>query len=370
MTELAAIEDQQSSSLELLPAKQPVSLAARQMLVAHAEMMETAYQLAKGMCATQMVPARFRGKPQDGCAAILYGAELGLNPIQSLQRIIPIHGMPSLEARTMVALLKSRGYNVKTVTQSDESVTVRGVDLDGEVYESTWTIARAVKAGYVPQVDEKTGKYRLNANGKLMGNEKYLTDPQAMLKAKAQAEVCRDMAPEILLGISYAAEELQSERFDDSPPPARSQGSAPLTVAELFNDPPAAAPAAAPDEPVTEPDPEPAAEPAQAPVDVPAELAEPNSNDEPEAPATSAQNRKMHALFRNANVKEREDRLIITGHILGYRLETSNGITVGEATKVIDTLTEWEQNSATDDQVREILNQATIAAETESEKEN
>ena len=111
----------------------------------------------------------------------------------------------------MVALLQSRGYKVRATAQSDESVTVQGIDLEGDVYESTWTIERAVRAGYVPTIDERTGKYKTNDRGKLIGNEKYLTDPQAMLKAKAQAEVCRDMAPDVLLGISYSSEELLSE---------------------------------------------------------------------------------------------------------------------------------------------------------------
>lgn len=223
-TDIATVEE---SSLDLLPPTQAPSVVARQMLLAHAEMMQTAHNLAVPMVNTQMVPARFRGKAEDATAAILYGAELGLNPIQSLQRIIPIHGMPSLEARTMVALLKARGYKIRTTAQSDESVTVLGIDLDGEEYTATWTIQRAIKAGYVPELDERTGKYKTNANGKLVGNEKYLTDPQAMLKAKAQSEVCRDMAPDVLLGISYTSEELQSENWDSGATLAAQQVQAP-----------------------------------------------------------------------------------------------------------------------------------------------
>jgi hypothetical protein len=231
--------------LEVLPPARPPVQSAMAILRAHAEMMDTAYQLAKAMCSTQMVPDRFKGKAHDGAAAILYGAEIGLNPIQSLQRIVPIHGMPTMEARTMVALLQARGYKVKVkrdeqnrLMQSDESVTVWGRDLDGEEYESTWTIGRAVKARYVPQIDEKTGKYRTNANGNLIGNEKYLTDPQAMLKAKAQSEVCRDMAPEVLLGISYSREDLESEEPFTAPAAASSNGQAgdAITAEEILAD--------------------------------------------------------------------------------------------------------------------------------------
>jgi len=243
--DLATVDE---SSLDVLPPVQAPSLAARQMLAVHAEMMQTAYELASRMVTTSMVPARFRNKPEDATAAILYGLEVGLNPIQSLQRIIGINGMPSLEARTMVALVKARGYKVRTLEQSDDSVTVWGQDLDGDEYTSTWTMARAVKAGYVPEINEKTGKFKTNANGKLVGNEMYLTDPQAMLKAKAQAEVCRDMAPDVLIGISYTTEELQSERFDNRPAPTSQQRSAPITVDEIMGETPADARARAADD--------------------------------------------------------------------------------------------------------------------------
>lgn len=350
--DLATVDD---SSLDVLPPAKMPSKAAVVMLAEHAQMMDTAYRLADAMCRTSMVPARFAGKPDDATAAILYGAELGLNPIQSLQRIIPIHGMPSLEARTMVALLKSRGYKIKTVAQSDDSVTVQGIDLDGESHESTWTMQRALKAGYVPTLDEKTGKYKTNSKGNLLGNEKYLTDPQAMLKAKAQAEVCRDMAPDVLIGISYTTEELQSERFDDRPRKPQPQRSAPLTVDDIF----ATADTSA--EVVAEPDM--AAD----------SSAEPDVAAEPDEPPSAAMNRKMHALFRDAGLTDRDDRLTVTGHILGYRLDTSANLTKTEAMRIIETLDGWAQHHELEREVTEILNAATLAAEgqpTEDQESN
>ncbi|MCG7450939.1 hypothetical protein MHK12_10960 [Corynebacterium kefirresidentii] len=47
-------------------------------LMRQAEAMSAAHKLATVLCNTQMVPQTFRGKPDDGAAAILYGAELGL----------------------------------------------------------------------------------------------------------------------------------------------------------------------------------------------------------------------------------------------------------------------------------------------------
>lgn len=161
-------------------------------LMRQAEAMDAAHKLATVLCNTQMVPQTFRGKPDDGAAAILYGAELGLKPQQALQQVFVIHGQPAIYARTMVALLKGKGYKFKTVESSDESVTMRGVAPSGEQESSTWTIDRAKKAGYT-------------------SNKRYQTDPQAMLYAKAASEVSRRLAPNVLLGIKYAAEDLELE---------------------------------------------------------------------------------------------------------------------------------------------------------------
>lgn len=149
--ELAEADPRDAGTLEVFPpANAAPSTMAVAMLHEHARLYNTAWKLAGQLVQTTMVPKRFFRKQGDATAAILYGAELGLNPIQSLQRVVPIHGMPSLEARTMVGLLKARRYKVRTTAQSDTSVTVEGEAPDGEKYASTWTIERAKLAGYVP----------------------------------------------------------------------------------------------------------------------------------------------------------------------------------------------------------------------------
>lgn len=162
------------------------------LLVKQAQAMDAAYKIGSSLANTAMVPATFRGKPDDATAAILYGAELGLKPTQALQQVFVVHGQPAIYARTMVGLLKAKGYTFETVETTDNAVTVRGESPRGEVEESTWTIERAKQAGYT-------------------SNKKYQTDPQAMLYAKAASEVCRKLAPDVLLGIKYTAEDLELE---------------------------------------------------------------------------------------------------------------------------------------------------------------
>ena len=163
------------------------------LLTRQAEAMGAAHKLATVLSNTQMVPQIYRGKPDDAAAAILYGAEVGLKPQQALQQVFVVHGQPAIYARTMVALLKAKGYRFETVESTDAAVTVRATSPRGEVEEATWTIDRAKKAGYT-------------------SNKKYSTDPQAMLYSKAASEVSRKIAPDVLLGIRYSAEDLELEQ--------------------------------------------------------------------------------------------------------------------------------------------------------------
>lgn len=91
---------------------------------------------------------------------------------------------------------------------------------------------------------------------------------------------------------------------------------------------------------------------------------------DPDGRATPPQNRKMHALFRDASIDDREERLIVTSHILGFKVDTSGGLTVAEASKLIDTLDQWLQGqnlpydtNSVEAAVREILNTAALLAE-------
>ena len=309
----------------------------------------------------------------------------------------------------MVALLKAKGYRIRTVSQSDESVTVQGVDLDGEAYESTWTIDRARRAGYVPEIDEKTGKYRLNANGKLLGNEKYLTDPQAMLKAKAQAEVCRDMAPDVLMGISYTREELESERFDDSalpPPAAKAAEAEPVTVEEILGagrvqapggeeedaasgqgggndqgegaEPSSGAdlptdsgdqdPPAEDTSPTEEPEPEPAPEPA------PAKAAAKKPKKDQATPMRKGLERRLFGLLGKADIDKdnREDRLSVYRAVIDDDvrvIESTDDLSDAEVAAVGDQLYAWEKDGVLGAKVTDILNAAVLKADAEKQEQ-
>lgn len=203
MSDIATIE--QSFAPDVPRSQGSVAMATMQ---AQAQAMQAAWSIAEVMCSTTLVPVAYRNKPAEGTAAIMFGAELGLNAIQSLQQVLVVNGKPSVEARTMVALLKMQGYRFRTDESTPERVTVTGTAPNGDTETSTWTLERAQKAGFTR-------------------NKLYNSIPEQMLYAKAATEVCRRLAPDVLLGISYSTEEMelgmgepvkaQAERMDNSP---------------------------------------------------------------------------------------------------------------------------------------------------------
>lgn len=155
-----------------------------------AERLRDALTIGTALSGTSFVPSSYQGKPQEAAAAILYGYGLGFDPTQSLQSIAVIKGKPSLYARSMVALVVSRGHKVWTESKSDDSVTVCGQRAGSdEICTETWTYARAEKAKYT-------------------SSDMYQKDPQAMLYARAASTVCRQIAPDVLLGVPYSREEM------------------------------------------------------------------------------------------------------------------------------------------------------------------
>ena len=184
---------------------------ALERIMAQSKAMQAAHQLGSALAATSMVPQAYQGKPDDATAAILYGAELGLSAIQSLQNIFIVRGKPAVYSRTMVAQVIAAGHFVYEIEATPESVTWKGRRGDtGVEFTSTWTIERARKAGFTT-------------------NKIYDSMPIEMLRAKAQAEVCRTMAPDVLLGIAHSREELELEQ----PRYVRNEAQAPTGAAGL-----------------------------------------------------------------------------------------------------------------------------------------
>ncbi len=321
-----------NNEIEILPAARPVQLDAATQLRAHVQAMSEAKILADALCDTDLVPATYRGKPGNGAAAILYGAELGLNPIQSLQHIFVVHGQPSIYARTAVALLKRHGIKFRTIEESPTSVTIRAERGD-EAEECTWTLDRATKAGYA-------------------SNRKYSSEPTQMLWAKAAMEVSRRIAPDILLGIAYSTEEMELSQPQQQSRPVQSQRPAPAPrrgVEGLRT-----AITTQPVEAVVvdvEPEPAPKREAGQAPTGM--------------APTTRKKwLASMFAALAEADCEDRDDQLIVITHLAQRHQnvpEHRDAITDDELRTVVNALNAARKDGVLADAVTDILNAAALS---------
>ncbi len=69
--------------------------------------MQEAMTMADMLSKSAMVPPQYKGKAEDTLVAMMLGAELGLNPIQSLQNIAVINNRPSIYGDALAALVQN-----------------------------------------------------------------------------------------------------------------------------------------------------------------------------------------------------------------------------------------------------------------------
>lgn len=159
------------------------------------QVMDDYKKIAAELVKSSLIPKHFKTAP-DAWYAILYGREMGLSPIYSLNNVTVINGKPSLSADAMLAVVKSSPeYGGVEVESTDTAckVTLRRVYKNGVVDVTTaeFTIQDAKQAGLF---DSPGGMYK-----------KY---PKRMLRARAIAYACRDGYGDLLAG-NYTEEELR-----------------------------------------------------------------------------------------------------------------------------------------------------------------
>ena len=304
-------------------------------LVRWAEAAEAAHGMAQALVRTQFVPEVYRGKPAEATAAILLGAEVGLSPLAALRSVYMVKGTPAMYARTLHALVTSRGHQVWTVTERDDAVTVAGKRKGSDhVEEVTWTLARATAAGFAK------------------ANPNYRTNPRAMLWARAVGDVARRIAPDVLLGIPEASVEELGGAVDEATTPT-----APPSTGTVRRRATARTEATPPSQRFVSGDPlegdeSPAAVPSPLPDEADeADEAPPEDDDGevPEPKMTPAQRARLHAEF-NAAGMDRDGYLGWTRQALDRpELGTTRDLTVTEASFLLDRIAEAKARRGADE---------------------
>lgn len=153
---------------------------------------EEVFRLATAIAKSGLAPSTMRTAEQI-TIAIMHGAEIGLPPMQAVQRIAVVNGRPTIWGDAVPALLLSRGFKL------DERVAGEGDDRaavclvirpDGSMIERRFSVADAKGAG----LWGKVGPWK--------------SYPDRMLQMRARGFAARDGAADVLAGL-YIAEEVQ-----------------------------------------------------------------------------------------------------------------------------------------------------------------
>jgi hypothetical protein len=141
-----------------------------------------------------LVPAAYRGKPDDAMVAIMHGAEHGVSPLAALQHIALVNGKPSFYGDALPGIALGKGYITDLDTKwtgtegTDEWTAVCTVTkANGKTLSRSFSVAEAKKAG----LWTKSGPW-----------SQY---PKRMLGWRAIGYAVRDAAPSAMLG--YTVEE-------------------------------------------------------------------------------------------------------------------------------------------------------------------
>lgn len=151
--------------------------------------MNEVWRFAENIAKTDFVPRDLRNNPGAILAAIQYGGEIGLAPMQALQSVMVVNGRPSLWGDAIEALILNhpelkefkKTYDEKTRTATCRIVREHANGLRREIEESfSW--ADAVTA-------------------KLTEKDLYKLYPKRMLSARARGFAVREAFSDVLKGI-------------------------------------------------------------------------------------------------------------------------------------------------------------------------
>lgn len=293
---LAVRTENPSSELAMSFQNQTVGI-----LVEWAQATDAAYQMAQKLANTSFVPAKYRGKPAEMAAAMLAGAELGIDPMASMRAFHDIQGTPRPAAETLRAVVQSHGHDIRLVEASSTKVVMKGrrkehADDPTAWNVVEWTIEQATLAGFPKK------------------NPNWGTQPKAMLIARATTEVCKLTASDAIMGMPSAEEAQDSGEIEYAPAAPR------VTAAEILG-------SAAEEAPV-----------GSAPVRATAEVGEASSPSSAGGPLTRAQQGKMFALFGEKGINSPTQQRDFVAEQIGRQIASRGDLTKDEAKAVIDAL--------------------------------
>lgn len=264
--------------------------------------------LAERLATTEFVPQTMRGRPAAIVACMMYGAEIGIGPMQALRSIDVVQGKPTPSAELLRAMIYNAGHELWIVEASATRVTVGGRRY-GQPREHTvtWTSEMARAAG-------------------LTGKESWKKYPRQMLLARATSELARSVFPDAIRGLGHLDDVADMPAVDTTPEDAASNVKTMRRARRRSVE--TAAPAtggASESSPSTD-----------APPSDPPEDAE--SVPLVAGAVTTQQLARINASLRDLEITDRDQRLAIASGVVGRKLASAKDMTTDEASALISAL--------------------------------
>jgi hypothetical protein len=210
--------------------------------------MEQAVKVAEMLAKSTLVPKAYQGQPANVLVAMAYGESFGMQPLQAMQSVAVVNGMPGLYGDGLLAVCRScSSWEWMQEAIDGETAICTAKRRNEPEVTATFSVADAKRA----QLWGKAGPWT-----------QY---PTRMLAMRARAFALRNLYADVLRGMG-SAEELQDipaempavqvepARIDNAEQPQQTKAAAILTKARAKRQ---AKPAAIPE--VIETQPEPAA---------------------------------------------------------------------------------------------------------------
>ena len=198
-TEVAVNQEPETTSVEHVNLQTDYSLG----IFGTSDNFKMAYQMAKALASSTIVPSTFQKNPANCIIAIEQAQRLNMSPMMVMQNLYVIQGRPSWSSKFLIAMINGSG-KFDMELQYDETQ-----DKDGKPFSClAWTMKNGRRVeGMRVDMDMAKAEGWLSKNG-----SKWKTIPQLMLRYRAASFFASLNCPELTLGI-YTQEEVQDNDF-------------------------------------------------------------------------------------------------------------------------------------------------------------
>lgn len=181
-----------------------------------------AFEIASNLAQSSLIPQAMKGKPADIVVAMAYGAELGLQPLQSLQNIAVINGRPSLWGDAVRALVLN-SHDLKGLEEWN----------DGDVFHCR--ITRATRAGGEIVIHKSFSDADATRAGLLGKQGPWKQYPDRMKQMRAFSFASRDAYSDRLRGFitREEAEDIPTTERDVTPQPKEKASALDVLLAQV-----------------------------------------------------------------------------------------------------------------------------------------